>query len=404
MKKKYTISNDSTTVFFIFCLLYCLILVFKKFFSESFYQDEIHFFATTLLFSKQPIPSIELLQNYPELNTPVPFILGGWVINIFGANIQALRWLTFSISFIIVNLFIWFSPPKSSKLWWCLAGLWLFPNFYLCSVYFYTDMYAIIFVLMGVILYIKKKHFFSGVLFIIGICSRQYMLAFPVAILMYEAYSLYLEKKNIGAILKAILDRKYWIWYILAVLTIIPWLMLWGGFAPAAEMQRQYYDKISTYKGGFVLYVSSITAIYFVIPEALLSRKWNYYITFPRKNTIQFAIYVVIVLLVISFFPAHQTYNPYFTWPYLGYVDQGFTMLGLSGFAKQSIFGVLMLLSLMRFVRKDLTLSSWIFIINTLLLGKAQLSWDKYSMATIVLLWFLVLIEKDELELTPQLK
>jgi len=387
-------NTQKTIASLFFIAFYGVILAYKFFFREPLYQDEIHFFDTTILFGKQVIPSLELLKTYPELNTPIPFIIGSWWTKLFGENIQALRWLTFLLSFLITNLFIWQSPSKSSKLWWCLFGVWLFPNYYLCTVYYYTDMFAMSAMMLGIVAYLYQRHAWAGFFFIVAVCCRQYMVAFPAAILAFEFIGLSLKQQTFLSGIMAVLQKKYWFWYVLACLSLLPWLVLWGGFAPAAEMARQHYDKISVYKFGFALYVSAVTAVYFVIPETIFSKNYKYYLDYPRKNTFLFLGLCIIVLVIIVFFPAQQTKNLYFDWPYLGYVDQGLMTIGIKGFVKQLVFGILMLISLMRFVRFDQSLASWVFIINTLLLGKAQLSWDKYSLPTVLVLWFLTLISE----------
>ncbi|MCU0467057.1 MAG: Dol-P-Glc:Glc(2)Man(9)GlcNAc(2)-PP-Dol alpha-1,2-glucosyltransferase [Arcicella sp.] len=384
-----------STLFFFF--FFIVILIYKDFFSEKVYQDETHFFNTAILFSKEPIPSLNLLKTYPELNTPLPFMIGGWSINILGENIIPLRWMCFLLSFLILNLFIWVAGNRNPhKIWWCLLGLWLFPSYYLCTTYFYTDMFALSVLLGGMIAYLKRRHWLSAILFSISICSRQYAVAFPLAILAFEAFEILKKYQNINGLLNDIFRKIPLFWYVLPVVTLLFWGVLWGGFAPPEEMARQYYDSLASYKFGFVLYVSAITAVYFVIPEMVLGKKITYYWQFPQKSPALFTIFLLVIGLIVYFSPAKQTYNPYFTWPYMGYVDQGLSVMGFSYHLKQIIFGLLMLISLMRFISPSMTLISWVFIVNTLLLGKAQLSWDKYSLPTMMVLWFLVLWEKED--------
>ncbi|MDI9874311.1 hypothetical protein [Flectobacillus rivi] len=380
-------------VFFIF--IYLIMFVFKDKLNVTLYQDEFHFFETTQKFSNYIIPPISYLEHYPELNTPLPFMIGGWWINLWGDTIQNLRILTFLLSFAIIALFIWESPKESNKLWVCVLGLWLFPNYYLCTVYYYTDMFAILFLLGGIISYLQGRHFLSGFLMVLAICCRQYMIAFPIAILANEVVGIFLSQRySLKKSLKELLSKKYLMVYILAFLSIIPWVILWGGFAPADEMKRQHYDSTLTYKGGFVLYSSAVVAFYFVIPEILLMRKINVLSHFVRSNRVVSVLCLLVVGFLVCFTPAVQTYNPYFTWKFLGYLDMGLVKIGVPEFIKQIIFGLLMFLALIRFLSGGLNISTWVFIINGILLGKAQLSWDKYSLPTVVILWFLVLVEE----------
>ncbi|MPR34286.1 hypothetical protein [Salmonirosea aquatica] len=375
---------------FIFALVY----IYKNQFHFEIYQDEIHYYATALRFSEQPIPSVELLKTFNELNTPLPFILGGWVVNLLGDDIRYLRLLNFLLSFIIILLFIWSSPNHSRRFWLCLFGLLVFPNYYLCSVHYYTDIIPMLAVLLGVIMYLKKQHWVACLYFIAAICSRQYALAFPAAIFLYECYLVYNQAENSkSAILKALGHATLYP-YALACLSLLPWMLLWGGAAPAEEMRRQQYNTAVLYNGGFVLYASAILAFYYLLLETAFTRSWNYYTDYPRRYPKLFIGLVLLVLMLVFFFPARQTHNSYFDWPYLGYFDRLLEIMGITGIFKQLVFGSLMLATLMRFLSPAMSLTGFVVVVNLLLLGKAQLSWDKYIMPTIMVLWFLALFDQ----------
>ncbi|WP_247237179.1 hypothetical protein [Telluribacter sp. SYSU D00476] len=379
----------------IFLLLFLLIYIYKNQFHFELYQDELHYYPTAIQFSKEPLPSIHLLETFNELNTPLPFIIGGWVLNIFGESIVYLRLLNFFLSFVIISLFIWLSPASSPRFWLCLLGLAIFPNYYLCSVHYYTDIISLLAVLLGVIGYLYKAHVLSCLAFIAAIASRQYMLAFPAAIILHEVYRMFQASNyNLGITLKSALQTPSLYLYALACLSLLPWILLWGGPAPAAEMLRQDYDKAVVYNGGFLLYASAVLAVYYILLETVFTNSWSYYITYPRRHPLLFGSFVVVVLVLAIFFPAKQTYNSYFTWPYLGYFDNLLTLIGIKGLPKQLLFASLMLVTLMRFITPAMSLSGWIVLINLILLGKAQLSWDKYSLPTIMVLWFLTLFDE----------
>jgi hypothetical protein len=399
---------------FIVFIAFVAIFVYKQNFTDELYQDEFHYLPTAAFFSKEPIPSLNLLKSYNELNTPLPFILGGWVVNSFGENIQYLRLLTFVVSFSLLMVFIWFSPNNSPRFFLCLGGLVAFPNYYLCSVYYYTDIYAMFSVLCGTVAYLKKKHAVAALFFIIAVSCRQYMLAFPAAILAFELLHP-LKNRRVAYFLKNLLSDKTWIFYAVALLSIIPWLLLWNGPAPASVMAEQYYDsdKLINYNFGYVIYSASCLAAYYVIPEVLFTRKYNYFIHYPRLYPWSFLSFLLIIATLITLFPAKQAYNPYFTWPYLGYLDQLLMTVGITGIMKQICFGLLMLITLMRFISPHFNLASCFVITNLLLLGKAQLSWDKYSLPMIMALWFLAMFDSQwslssnktgDLPLTPEIK
>jgi hypothetical protein len=377
--------------------VFVFVFFLKERFTVSLYQDEFHYLPTAVFFSEEPIPSLDLLKSYNELNTPIPFILGGWVVRLFGENIQHLRLLTFFVSFALLMLFIWNSPADSRRFWLCLAGLMIFPNYYLCSVYYYTDIFAMFFVLGGIIAYLKRAHLAGFLLFSAAICCRQYMLAFPAAVVAFEIVQKFKLASDFKSFLRDAFQDNTWIFYAASILSIVPWVLLWHGPAPAPVMAEQHYDsdKLIQYNFGYVLYSSVVIAVYYVIPEMVFSGKIKQLLTYPKKYPKPFSICLIIVAALVVFFPAKQAHNPYFTWPYLGYVDQALMSVGVTGFVKQLVFGLLMLITLMRFAIPKINLASWMVLVNVLLLGKAQLSWDKYSLPLIMGLWFLAMFDKQ---------
>ncbi len=381
-----------------FALLAIFIIVFflKDRFTVELYQDEHHYLPAAVQFSAEPIPSLHLLQTYNELNTPIPFILGGWVLNIFGNDVQNLRLLTALTSFALLMLFVWYSPERTKRFWLCLGGLLIFPNYYLVSVYYYTDIFAMVFTLGGVIAYLRKSHWVGFLSLAAAVCCRQYMLAFPAAILAYEVFKNVKWSANPLVLVKSIFSDPAWIWYALAVLAIVPWVVIWHGPAPASVMADQHYDsdKLVNYNFGYLMYASVVVAVYYIIPETLVTRRFPHFLAYPQKHPVMFAGFLAVIAAIVAFFPAKQAYNPYFTWPYLGYVDELLMKIGISGLLKQLVFGALMLVTLVRFVSPRFTLATWIFLLNILLLGKAQLSWDKYSLPMIMVLWFLAMYDE----------
>lgn len=393
-------SNTKRPVYItcIIALVYTIVLVANDFLAfQELYQDENHYLPTAVMFSHEIIPSLNLLKTYNQLNTPLPFILGGWVIRLLGEDVQYLRLMNFLLSFCVLLLFVWFRTGARGQRWLYLVPLVAMPSFYLCAIHYYTDMAAWLAVLLGMVAYLEQKHFPACVAFAAAIASRQYMLAFPLAIGLFEVLRIWEESKwDIRTLTGKLLADRRWMWYVAAVLSLVPWILLWGGPAPAAIMQEQHYGNAPFYNPGFVIYVSAIAAFYFVIPEALLEKTWSYFISYPARYPRTFVSIVSVVIVLVVFFPPRQTYNAYFTWPYLGYLDQLLVALRIPGFARNIVFGILMSLTLMRFVNPGkVTLNSLLVAVNILLLGKAQLSWDKYFFPTLMILWFLAMHREE---------
>ena len=189
-------------------LLFTAVFFLKENFNGALYQDEHHYLPAAITFSKEPIPSVDLLTSYNELNTPIPFILGGWVVSLFGEDIQYLRLLTFGVSFILLMTFVWSAPNSSKRFFICLAGLLAFPNYYLCSVYYYTDIFAMATALAGAVAYVNSKHWLAVIFFIASVCCRQYMLAFPAAVACYELLVILKRSSNVSQFISAALSKE----------------------------------------------------------------------------------------------------------------------------------------------------------------------------------------------------
>ena len=83
-------------------LLYLGVFVWLDFLGFDPQRDEVHFWPTSLGFSHSLLPTLDQLRNYDELNTPLPFMLFGWLEYFFGLGIFAGRLLNMFLSFSIV--------------------------------------------------------------------------------------------------------------------------------------------------------------------------------------------------------------------------------------------------------------------------------------------------------------
>ena len=394
---KFSLSSPPTHWFIsliTISIIYTLIYFYKNHLVFSLYGDEIHFWPTVLLFKNEPIPSVHLMNNYPEVIAPLPFIIAGWVINLFGPSIQYLRIFNFSLSFSILVLFLKMSP-NPSRFWLATLGLFFFPYYYFCSTLFYTDILALTFILLGWVTYLKRAHWASCLFFIAAISSRQYAVIFPIIILCYEVSPTLFDFISWRASVLWVKSRPYLFYYVVASMTLVGWMLFWKGLGPAPEVARQKYNNTVhqfTYTPGFVLYASACVGLYYVLPEMLLTRKLQFY-ALESKQRPWLISWVVLIGILIVFFPAKQMYDGYFVVPNLGFFDRHLELIGITGLIKQLIFGSLMLIMILRFSSPKSGLAGWVVLLNVMLMGKAHIGWDKYLLPTIVTLWLLTLFD-----------
>ncbi len=354
--------------------------------------DEEDFWETTLLFSDRLIPSVELLRDYGELNTPLPFIIFGAFEYITQDGLFAGRFLNFSLS---AGLTFAIGAPLSGKRKQSVlaaCGLLLFPYYLWLSSHFYTDILATFFVFAGIWLYLRNQHIFASLCFVLAIASRQFMLAFPVAIAAYEGLSalmVALPSHSLKAGGQALWrTRVRWLAPALAALTILGWIWLFGGLAPESSFEVRPAPTVQTRTWAIAidssLYFLACIGLYFVIPEwVLFHRNLNWRSLLTLKNSV---IALSLLVLFVAFPPtvAHGLLiNLVKVVPIP--LFRGVVLLGLA------------VLACTRFLRFNLAF--WFVLVNSALMLKA-FPWDKYALPLLVVLWYLKAI--DAVELNPQ--
>jgi hypothetical protein len=333
--------------------------------------DEPRFWETSLQFSHGLIPNFDQLRTYSELNTPLPFVVFGILEYLFHGGIFAGRLLNFGLSFAIVWLIGTSSSAQKYSSLLAVIGLFAFPYYWLLSGYLYTDIFAAFFVFLGCWCYIRRQNSWAGLLFILAIASRQFTLAFPLAITLHELLTTFRQE---GFKLKL-----RWVAPLLATATIGGWILLFQGLAPPTaltseaiavpEVQQQLWivDLSAS------LYFLACLGVYFVVPEWILfCRQWQ-----PRQllRNKHYALAFILLLLMIIFppFEAH------------GVLFKAMNLIPVALVQLAVLYG-LALLTVVRF--SGLHLGFWLVLINAGLMIKAY-PWDKYLLPLLVVLWYL---------------
>ncbi|MBD2260582.1 hypothetical protein [Pseudanabaena sp. FACHB-2040] len=340
-----------------------------------FWIDEAWFWETSQQFSQSLIPTLDQLRNYNELNTPLPFILYGMLEYLFDDGLFAGRLLNFLLSIAIVFLIGWPGQGKRFKPILAVLGLFLFPYFLWLSARFYTDLIASIFALLGVVFYLRKQPIVSGLVFILAIASRQYMVAFPVAIAAHELVIAirYRQRPSLSFFLP-----------FFAALSLLGWFVLFGGLAPqnalasrpAPDVQYSFWALLPS---SSIFFLSSI-GLSFVIPEfLLLYRRLDWSAVFSKKSLL---IAGGLLLLFIIFPPPESAKG--LVWRVAEAPDGVLFIPRLT--IQRGVYYGLALLTCLRF--SNLGLGGWMVLFNALIMLKA-FPWDRYSLPLIIVLWYL---------------
>jgi hypothetical protein len=363
-------------------------------------RDEVHFWPTSVQFSASAIPSLQLLRSYNELSTPLPFYVFGQIERLTGRGLVLSRYFNLLLTLVTVLLIARVSGRFIVRSILAAIGLLMFPYFIGTATYTYTDTMAMLFAVLGVSLYLRQRLILSAIALALAIASRQYMVAFPAAIVLYE----WLCRRSIGR-------PRVWIWPALAAATLGGWFLLFGGFGPETGIDTQ---RIATSHGMTLLpqnalYFLTCIGAYFCVVEAILFRRLPRFVMSPRILMIAGGVIVGLATLFCLFPPRQNIHHNQQTT--MGYLDIALRSVfrdppvpveigtqvttatitlppaGVRTVGRMCVYFVLVVLTVWRFARFGL--DSFLVVLNAGLMTKSHIAWDKYALASIAVLWLL---------------
>lgn len=358
--------------------------------------DEPHFWETSLLFSKSLIPDLNLLRNYGELNTPLPFILFGALEYFFKGGIFAGRLLNLILSFFIICTIGLSKAGNNRHSLLAVVGLLLCPYYLWFSSHLYTDIIASYFVLLGFLFYIRSLNILSSIAFILAIASRQYMLVFPVSLFAFELFNAMKNRVRMShqndsiAYTKSQVNNKNGILStrllmpLIASLSILGWFLLFNGIAPqtglALSTTPEVQQSLFSVAPDSSLYFLACVGLYFVIPEICLFHTRSLFrlnLAIQKLFTPKSCLLAFALAILFAIFPPLETH---------GILTNVANKLP-NDFFKLTLYYFLALLAALRFFRR-IDIGFWILLVNCGLMMKA-FPWDKYVLPLLVIFWYL---------------
>ncbi|MGB3201967.1 MAG: hypothetical protein WBA99_13770 [Nodosilinea sp.] len=357
--------------------IYLAVVAWLDFLQGPPFWDEVNFWKSSLTFSDSLLPTLADLREYHSLNTPLPFMMFGFLEYLFNQGMVAGRLLNLILSLGIVAIIGWPSRQKGGRAIVCLMGLFLCPYFLFLSGRLYTEMIACTWVLLGFMAYVRDRHWVSCLAFVLAISSRQYMLAFPMAIATYEFLRL-ANQYRLGQPVSPPQHQR-WLAPALASLSFLGWVALFDGLAPASaivshapEVQKSTLDLTP---GGAINFLAFV-GVYIVIPEWLLFRPAAP-LQALRNNRRKWLLIAAGLLVVCLIFPPLDT-------PY-GNMGKVAELLPFDWLDLAMFYG-LALITCLRFAKPDLLF--WLVVFNALIMMKA-IPWDRYTLPLVVTFWYL---------------
>lgn len=247
--------------------------------NRPYWGDEEHFAATVRQFGKEL--TVETIRHYEEMSTPLPFVMYAVWGHFFGFETQTLR--IFSIILACLTyislyhlLLSVFNNAKIALL--TTAFVALNPYMLAFSIFVFTDMAAMLFLIICCIAVKDQNPILFAVSSAAGLLSRQYFAFLTVA-----AGEYYLIRLQHAERTKAILMQ------ISALISFLPLLALfwiWQGPNPDNSVKRLYEDELFRFHpNSLTLYIVMI--FIYLLPLVLL--KWNSFFTGFKSVMIAFA-------------------------------------------------------------------------------------------------------------------
>ena len=363
-------SRLSASLFLAIVLVYVVSFLLMGRLEFPLIWDERHFWQTSLSFSQSLVPDLNQLRNYGELSTPLPFIMFGTLEYLFKGGIFSARLLNLALSFLMTCLIC--LPARKTVKHSLLIGCALLscPYYLWLSGHLYTDIIAGFFVFLGFWFYIRSWNILSSLSFVLAIASRQYMVAFPLAIAAFELFSNRPPKMRIR-----------WVSQLVASLSLVGWIFLFNGLTPKMALANPDLPSVPAVQLSWwslqpnnSLYFLACVGLYFVVPELVLFRRKTVLTDLLTRKS---GVAILGLALLFVFFPppldAHGILTKLLWSLHADYLK----MAGLF---------VLAILACVRFSRVNL--GFWALLMNCGLMMKAY-PWDKYVLPLLIVFWYL---------------
>lgn len=234
MKRRYRGSWTAAYAGFVLVLL--VVTVQFVGLNSPCYHDECHFAETVESFGKDM--SLATIRGYNEMSTPLPFILYALWGRIFGFALPVLRLFSLLVAALTYALYYrLLTAVFGSRSITFLSAVFLTLNPYMVglSIFVYTDMLTLLFIILSCIAVMRTRPVLLGVSLAGALLCRQYTVFMVAALFVY--YGLLLFRKG---------DRSQVGMMLACGCSLIPLcalVLLWQGLSPDNQVRTVYLDR-----------------------------------------------------------------------------------------------------------------------------------------------------------------
>ena len=385
-----SLERYSTAFVVCYTLVYLITIVCILNLNHPIYGDEGHFYRTTLRFANEP--ALHTLQTYEEMSTPLPFILYAVWSKITTNELSSLRIFSLLISFctflsiyvLFKNIFI--KTPIIPILAVILFSI--IPYTPGLSLFIYTDMLAILFMVLAFIGFMKNKPTLFLIFSIAAVFCRQYLIFFTIAVMCYSVLNYFFYKKR-G-------DLIFLIAAILANCSLLPLFYLWNGLTPNNVLKKLYINEHVQFHPDALLIYSCYLILY-TSPLLLLMLPT----LFKNKKTI---VYAFLFSFLYWLFPI-STSKPALAagFMYIGLFHKALAHVITSSFYIGLVYQLLLFVASIFFFhkteiifqsirmeeKKHLVFSGIALVSFLLIMPFSYLTWEKYCLPAIPFVYIL---------------
>jgi len=345
----------------LWCVIYLGFALWLAGLSREYPGDELRFIDTSRQFASGI--TVDLLRHYSEMSGPLPFAIFSLWGGTFGWALSSMRLLAVAIGFVtLLLMFEWLREVLQSQPAALLTAFVLCLNPYVAtmSVFLYTDMISVLFV-MSALLAVERNHpVLLGIALSAALLSRQYLIFVVVALGLH-----YLAKRNysmLAAVAASALPLAWFVW-------------LWKGLAPASPMRSVYGDPgLPFHLSAFVGYVGLLAV--FLAPFLMV--RWRMY--FPQLRT---ALLIAAVSPLAWLFPVRPSPSAVAAGlSTVGLLDRGLHLMlpqTTAFYALAFVMGLLMVAVLLRDAMRQ-KLPALIVIAFLVVMPFSYLYWEKYML------------------------
>jgi 4-amino-4-deoxy-L-arabinose transferase-like glycosyltransferase len=225
---------------------------------RQYWGDERHFVETIRLFGSSPWPQV--FADYPEVTPPLFYVLYAIWGKIFGFKIEELRIfslliaiLAYAVLYEFVSAFI---QNTKRALVLCLALL-LNPYLWGLSVFVFTDMMTLLFVVGAAACFQKERRGLTAIFLGAGLLCRQYVVFVIAGLWAFTILQAIEERRAKRAV-------EFSAFMLAAMLPLLACVFAWGGIAPPLGRDKWIMQSPSVWNPhAFIAYVA-FSAIYLI--------------------------------------------------------------------------------------------------------------------------------------------